>query len=144
MALATGASAWLLRSRIAAAPAPEPAVCGLGTVAAAACIVLWLLNPYLALLVVPIAHLWLLTSEPLTAARRAVALTGSLVACVPVLAAFVAASGALDLGADAPWTFTIMVADGQIGLATTLALCFVAGAVAGGVALALRRGSDEP
>ena len=38
----------------------------------------------------------------------------------------------------APWTFTIMVADGQIGLVRGRRLCLLAGALAGAVILALR------
>jgi hypothetical protein len=140
MAVVAAASAWLLRSRrITAARAPEAAACGLGAMVAAACILLWFANPYLALLAVPIAHLWLLTAGDLTRPRRAVVVVASVLACLPLVAAFVAVAGVLDLGADAPWTYTIMVADGQLGFATMLALCFVGGAVAGGVALALRR-----
>jgi hypothetical protein len=140
MILVAGATAWLLRSRrITAAHAPEPAPCGLGAIAGAACLLLWLANPYLALLAVPLAHLWLLTAGRLSAPRRAATLIASVVACVPLVAAFIAVAGALDLGADAPWTYTIMVADGQLGFATMLALCFLGGAIAGGVALALRR-----
>ena len=140
MALVAAATAWLLRSRrITAARAPEPATCGLGAIAVAACAVLWLANPYLALLVVPIAHLWLLTSAPLTAGRRVAVAIASAIACVPLVAAFVAVANALDLGLDAPWTFAVMVADGQIGFAAMLALCFLGGSLAGGVALVLRR-----
>ena len=145
IALIAAASAWLLRSRrITAARAPEPAVCALGAIAVAACVVVWLVNPYLALLVVPIAHVWLLASGALTLSRRVAIVIATVLACLPILAAFVAVSGALDLGLDAPWTFTIMVADEQIGFATTLALCFVGGALAGGVALALRRAVEAP
>jgi hypothetical protein len=66
-----------------------------------------------------------------------------LIACLPLLAASLAVSDALDLGSSAPWTFAIMVADGQIGFATTVALCFLGGALVGGMALALARASDE-
>ncbi|HEY8000658.1 MAG TPA: M28 family peptidase [Solirubrobacterales bacterium] len=139
MALVAGASAWLLHRRgVSARRAPESAVCGLGAIAAGACAVLWLLNPYLALLAAPLAHLWLLVGEA-TPARRAFAVLACALACVPLLAAAAAVAGALDLGADAPWIFSLMVADGQIGLLTMLALCFLAGVVAGVVALALRR-----
>jgi hypothetical protein len=140
MALVAGASAWLLRRRgVSARRAPESAVCGLGAVAAGACVALWLINPYLALLAAPLAHVWLLAAGEATVSRRALAVVASALACLPLLAAVTAVAGALDLGVDAPWTFSLMVADGQIGLLTMLALCFLAGAVAGVVALALRR-----
>jgi hypothetical protein len=140
MAVVAAGSAWLLRSRrITAARAPEPAACGLGAIGVAACILLWLADPYLALLAVPVAHLWLLTAGELTGPRRIAVVIASVLACAPLVAAFAAVANVLDLGADAPWTYTILVADGQLGFATMLALCFVAGVVAGSVALALRR-----
>ncbi len=72
------------------------------------------------------------TSRPLPIAIAAV------LACVLPVAALVAVAAALDLGADAPWTFTLMVADGQIGLVTMLAAAFLAASLAGLVALSLR------
>jgi hypothetical protein len=134
------ASAWLLRSRgITARRAPEPAVAGLGAIAVLAGAAVWLANPYLALLAAPLVHVWLLVPRGPGTAMRIVAVAATAVACVPVIAAVVAVGSALDLGPDAPWTFVLMVADGQIGLATTLALCFLAGVVAGVIALSIRR-----
>ena len=144
MGLVAAGSAWLLRARrITGSRAPEPAVCGVGAVAVAAAVLLWFANAYLALLVVPIAHLWLLTAGPPTTVRRTAIVAASVLACAPLLAAFVAVARALDLGADAPWTFALMVADGQLGFATMLSLCFLFGALAGGVALALGRRPED-
>ena len=144
MALIAVASAWLLRIRgVTGTRAPEAAACGLGAVTVAAWGLLWLVNPYLALLVVPIVHLWLLAFGPRTVWRRVAIIGLAALACVPLAAAFAAVSRALDLGVDAPWTFAIMVADGQIGFATALALCFLGGAVIGTAALALARPADR-
>jgi hypothetical protein len=63
----------------------------------------------------------------------------TVLACVLPVAAFAAVAAALDLGGDAPWTFTLMVADGQIGLIVTLTGSFLAGCLAGLVALAVAR-----
>ena len=140
MAIVGGASAWLLHARrITGSRAPEPAICGVGAVAVGAAILLWFANPYLALLAGPIAHVWLLGAGAPSAARRAAVIAASAAACVPLLGAFVAVARALDLGADAPWTFTLMIADGQLGFASMLSLCFLFGALAGGVALVMRR-----
>jgi hypothetical protein len=140
VALVAAASAWLLRSRrITAARAPDSALCGVGAVAAAGWAALWLANPYLALLVAPIPHLWLLSSEAPTVTRRVVVVIASVISAVPLVAAFVAVANALELGADAPWTFAIMIADGQIGFLTILSLCFLGGALAGATVLALSR-----
>jgi hypothetical protein len=137
---ATIASAILLRWRgITAAAAPGACVAGLGLVAATACAVLWLANPYLALLAVPLAHVWLLADRPPGALRAAAALALGALACLPVIAALVAVARALDLGSDAPWTLTIMVADGQVKMVAMIAGCFLIGAVLGTIALCLRR-----
>jgi hypothetical protein len=140
VALTGVASAVLLRRRgVTAAAAPAAAVPAVGLVASAACLLVWLVNPYLALLLVPATHVWLLASGPPSAARGALALALGALACVPAIAALTAVSRALDLGAGAPWTFALMVADGQIGLALTVSACLLAGALVGGIALGFRR-----
>jgi hypothetical protein len=135
--LAGAGSAVALRAqRVTGAGAPPSAVAGLGAVAALGCLLAWLANPYLALLLAPTAHVWLLAAAQPSPARAAAVAAGAALACLPVAAALVAVSRALELGADAPWTFTLMVADGQIGLAVTLAACFIGGALLGSVAFA--------
>ena len=70
---------------------------------------------------------------------------GAALACVLPVAALLAVAEALGLGIDAPWTFTMMVADGQIGLLTMVAAAFLAGTLIALVALAFRRrGSRAP
>ena len=120
------------------------AVPAIGLVAVAACLLAWLANPYLGLLLVPAAHAWLLAGGAPGPTRGALGVGVAALACVPVIAALAAVSSALDLGRGAPWTFALMVADGQIGLVTMVSACFVAGALVGGAALCLRRpGSNE-
>lgn len=133
-------TAVLLRRRnVTASAAPGAAVAAVGLVAALACSALWLANPYLALLAVPLAHVWLLAARRPGALRAAAAVALGAIACLPVLAALVAVASALELGSDAPWTLTIMVADGQVKLVTMLASCFLAGGALGAIALCLRR-----
>ena len=99
---------------------------------------IWLANPYLALLVCPAAHVWLLAARAPGRGGRAGAVALALLACVPAALALVAVAGALDLGLGGVWTFTIMVADGQIGLTVAACVCFLAGAVAAAGAMAAR------
>jgi hypothetical protein len=133
------ASAVALRWRgVTGSHAPATAAPALGLVASLACVVIWLANPYLGLLVAPAAHVWLLMRVPGAARARLVAV-GAALACLPAIAALAAVAGALDLGGDAPWTFAIMVADGQLGLAVTVPACFLGGALLGAVALATAR-----
>ncbi len=132
------ASAFALRFRRSAPVIGEAAIPALGALTAAAALVLWLANPYLALLLVPAAHVWLLAAGRPGAVGRAVRALVTVAAWVPAIAAAVAVAGALELGAAAPWTMTLMVADGQIGLGVTLPLCFLAGGLAGTLVLLVR------
>ena len=68
---------------------------------------------------------------------------GAALACVLPVAALLAVAEALGLGIDAPWTFTLMVADGQIGLLTMVAAAFLAGTLIALVALAFGVGARE-
>jgi hypothetical protein len=136
--LALAGTALLLRSfGITAHRAPGSVVPALGAVATLAVLLAWIANPYLALLLAPAAHLWLLATRPPRAVFKVALIAATVAACLPVLFAFMAVSRELDLGTDAPWTFTLMVADGQIGFTTALAACFLGGALLGTVALAL-------
>jgi len=117
---------------IAAAPA-------LGTVSVFGVLLAWLVNPYLGLLLVPVAHAWLLLARrggPLPWPSVLIAAGLSL---VPLVAAIAHLVGRLDLGAAAPWQLLLMVDDGQFGLGMMLALCLLAGALLGIVVLAARR-----
>jgi Peptidase family M28 len=134
----------LRRTGVGGAGAPPAALPAIGLVVVAACLLAWLANPYLGLLLVPAAHAWLLADGAPGPTRGALAVGAAALACVPVIAALAAVSSTLDLGAVAPWTFALMIADSQIGLATMVSACFVAGALVGGAALCLRRpGSDD-
>lgn len=145
MLLAAAASAYLLRSlRVGGATARGAAVSGLGAVSVGACSAIWLANPYLALLLAPAAHLWLLAAARGRARRTALVIVATAIACVPAFAAAAAVADALNLGAGAPWTFAIMVADGQIGLAIVAPLCFLAGALVGAIAVSGRRRAEAP
>ena len=142
---ALAAGALLLRVlRITAATAPVAALPALGAVGVIAALVVWVANPYLGLLIAPVAHVWLVGVGKPTPARRAGALAAAALAAVPLVLALVAISGDLELGATAPWTFVLMLADGQIGFAVAAAGCFLAGTLLGTSALALRRTGPAP
>ena len=133
------ASAYALRRYgVAAAAAPAGAIAGVGVVAVAACATLWLANPYLGLLAVPAAHVWLVAASGSGLTRGLLAAIAALIALIPVLAAIASVSAALDLGGTAPWTWVLMIADGQISLVIALASAFLAGSLLGAVSLAAR------
>ncbi len=138
IALAIAVSAVALRLRnVTAEAAPTQSLVACGAIATFACLAIWLVNPYLALFVAPLAHVWIVATHSGVRGRTG-AITTAVLALLPIAAALVAVAAALDLGPSAPWTFTIMVADGQIGLFEVVAGCLLAGAVAGAIALAGR------
>jgi hypothetical protein len=145
MLAALAASVWALRRfRVTGAGAPPGSVAAVGLVAALAGVGLWLANPYLSLLAAPAAHVWLLADRREGRSGAALIAVVALLCLMPTVAALAAVGRALELGADAPWTFTLMIADGQIGLATTVAGCFAAGALVASVVLAAARGGRLP
>ena len=124
-------------------PLRETLATALGLIASLAVFGIWLINPYLALVCVPLAHVWLLGARPQTAASIAGTLVGIVVALVPLAAAIVHLAGRLGLGADAPWTLVLLVTGGQIGFLTAVLGCLVAGSVLGLLALAVP-GTSRP
>lgn len=129
IALAAVASAVLLHR--APVPgygaAPAGALPAVGAIGATAVVVAWSANPYLGLLLAPCAHVWLVAAgKPSRGAAPAAVGLAAVASLIPVAAATAAVVDALDLGADAPWTLTLMVAGGQIGVVTVLAAAFLA------------------
>jgi hypothetical protein len=143
--LAVAGGALLLRSlRLTARRAPSCALPGLGAIATVACLIVWLANPYLGLLLAPAAHAWLPATGDRPFRRGILVIAACVLALVPLLLALVAISNELELGGGAPWTLTLMVADGQIGFPVAAAGCFIGGAMLGTIALALRRREPVP
>lgn len=91
-----------------------------GVLGVAACLIAWLANPYLALLLTPIAHVWIASCRRERSTRSTAVL--AVAAALPVLVALIEIASALDWGISAPWQIVLLVADGQIGLVAALAL----------------------
>lgn len=144
--LAVGAvSAVLLRLRkTTGTRAPAGTAAGIGLVSVAALLVLWIVNPYAALLAVPAAHVWVLADGTPSRLRTGLTFAAAALAVVPTVAALGSVTGVLEVGSDAPWTLTLLVADGQIGFFDVLAGCFLAGSLLGACALALGGGGQLP
>ena len=84
-------------------------------------IVVWLSNPYAALLLIGALHLWLLLVSPRTRPPRPAALALVVVALVPLalLIAFYARELGLGPGGIA-WDAVLLIAGGHIGIAATI------------------------
>jgi hypothetical protein len=126
--------------RVPGVLASAAAVPALGAVSTLAVLIAWLANPFLALLVVPTAHVWITCATRRGPIAWPIVLAAAAVSLLPLVAALVHLSG--TLGSPAPWLLLLMVSDGQIGFGTMLGLCLVAGGLLGIVAVALR--GDRP
>ena len=116
----------------------DVAVPALGLISAAAVFLAWLGNPFLALLLVPAAHVWLLDARRRGPLPWPAVLGCGALSLAPLAAAVGDLVGRLELGAGAPWQLLLMVGDGQIGFGAMLALSLLVGSVIGGSAVAAR------
>jgi len=140
----TFALAWLLWGMLARRlhwdTRPDPDAAGLAVllVLLAVSIVVWLRDPYAALLMVPALHLWLLLLAPERRPRRlaAAAVVGLSLLPLALLLAFYASQFGLGPG-EVAWTAVLLLAGGQVGpLAALLwSLALGCAAAAGIVAL---------
>ena len=139
------AAAAIAAGRVVGALWPPPGlgrgslIAGLGLVSATATLLAWLANPFLGLLLAPTAHVWLLAAGPPVAARTAATAVGAVAALLPLGLAVAHLVTALELGIDAPWTAMLLLADGQIGVATAVAVSLCVGSTAASIAVASRR-----
>jgi hypothetical protein len=140
----TFALAWLLWvllvRRLGWGTRPDPAVAGLALllVLLALDTVVWLANPFTALLALPALHLWLLLAAPELRPRRAPALGLVVLGLAPLalLIAFYARQLGLGLG-DVAWMGVLLLAGGYVGLGAALLWSVAFGAVAAAVLLAV-------
>jgi hypothetical protein len=124
--------------RVPGALSRQAAVPALGILSTLAVFGAWLANPFLGLLLVPTAHVWLTCAPrrgPLPWPLVAVA---AVVSLVPIATAIDHLCSSLALGSSAPWLLLLMVSDGQFGFGTMLALCLILGGFVGAIALSLR------
>lgn len=135
--------AWVLRgqllARLGLEARPDPEVAGLAillVLIGLACVV-WIGNPYAALLLLPAIHLWLLLASPELRPRRPLALGLVLAGLAPfaLLLSFYARQ--LELGpGKLAWSAVLAVAGGHIGLGSALLWSVGFGCAAGAVRLA--------
>ncbi len=103
LAIVIGVGYYAIRGwRVPAGLPSEVAAPALGLVSAFAVLVAWLTNPYLALLLVPVAHVWVLDARRGGAFPWPLALGAVALSLVPIAAAAVQVAGMLDLGRGAP------------------------------------------
>jgi hypothetical protein len=143
--------AWLLWTmlvrRLRWGTRPDPEVAGLAVllVLVALALVVWLANPFAALLLLPAAHLWLLLASPELRPRR-IGSVGLLIAGVlptALLILFYAHQLGLGVGGVA-WTAVLLLAGGHIGLVGAVLWSIALGCGAAAAMLAFGRQDAPP
>ena len=121
-------SAFLLRPLLGPAPdLAELAGPAALSVAALAGFAIWLINPYLALLVAVGLQLWILAAARLAPGRLAAAGL-VLLGAIPALAAVAALAGRFEAGLGVVWDLLFMFTGGQLPDRLALLVCLLAGA----------------
>jgi hypothetical protein len=105
-------------------------------------IVVWVVNPFTALLLIGALHLWLLLISPVRQAGRVVSLAVVAIGLTPLVLLVAFYAHRFDLGAgDVAHTAVLMVAGGRIGVAGAFLWSVAFGCLAAGALFAL--GSAE-
>lgn len=88
----------------------------------------WALNPWLALLLAPAAHLWIVPARASGPPRPALVALLALLCLAPVAAAFATAGSGLGLNLyEAAWACLLMISDGAVGTLLAVSWCLVLG-----------------
>lgn len=106
---------------------PHALAAAAGLVSGGALIVMWLLNPYLTLLLVPAANVWMLPARAAGPPRAAVVALVAGASLLGAVAALVTVATQLDLGITTPWHLLLMITGGQAGLGASLTWCVLIG-----------------
>jgi hypothetical protein len=105
---------------------------------------IWLINPYLALLLTPTAHVWLLAARVAGPPRAPTLAIAGLLSLIPALLGFAIFAAELDLGLAAPWHLVLIIADGQLNALESLLWCGVLGGLIAVVSAAGAAAGIEP
>jgi hypothetical protein len=126
-------------ARRASTPAIDGAAVGLTAVMCALALVLWVVNPFAALLLVPALHLWMWLAEPRVHTHRAlvvVMVVAGLVAPLLVCAYYATALGLSPVALI--WSGALYVGGGGLSLAADVYWSLVLGALASALVIAIR------
>jgi hypothetical protein len=132
------------RRLIPPAGAEEALTPAIGLVIFVSIAAVWLVNPYLALLLVPTAHLWLAAALPELRSQLGPMLVALALGMVVPLVAIGYLGSSLGVGWAVPWQLVLLFTGGQFGLPLGVALCVLGGCLIAIVELATRRRADAP
>lgn len=123
---------------------PQTLAAAAGLLCGIALLGVWLLNPFLALLLTPAAHVWILPARVEGPPSRTFVAVAAALALVPALAAALVVGSNLGLGSSAAWYMLLLVADGQIGLPLVLLGCGLVGGLIACAGAAFPTSGIEP
>ncbi len=136
--------AWLLWGvllrRLGQPARPDPEVAGLPIVLILSVLgtIVWLGNPYTALLLLGAMHLWLLLAAPELRPRRPLAVGLLVLAAAPLILLVLFYARQLGMGPGAvAWMAVLLVAGGHIGFGSAILWSIALGCAAGAVLLSL-------
>ncbi len=121
VALIWAGSWFLLGRRRRFSVDPETAPAGALTLSVCSVLLLWPVNPYLALCLAFAPLIWIFAASPKRQSRRS-RIAFVLLGLLPLGAALTELAGRLGWGWDLGWSFVYMVADRQIGLIPVLVI----------------------
>jgi hypothetical protein len=112
----------------------DPGSPGAGTAAVLVLVLVavavWIVNPFAAALLLPVAHASLFVTAPEVRVRRGAAVLAMALALAPVVAVVLYYAVALDYGPlDLLWTWLLFAVGGGLGLPALAAWCLLAGAL---------------
>ncbi len=113
---------------------PDADVAGLPVQLILTCVavVVWVGNPYTALLAIPALHLWLLLAAPELRPRRPVALGIVALGLLPIALLMTFYARQLGLGpGEMAWSAVLLLAGGHVGLGSALLWSIAFGCAAG-------------
>ena len=139
---AFAALALLLGRRLPPPPAAgEATTPAIGSLLFAALLAVWVANPFTALLMAPLAHLWLFASMPELRGRRAIAAVLAAGGLVVPLLAVAGVATQLGSGLLAPWDLLLMFTGRHFGPLLAIPLCVLGGCL---LAILAAAGSPRP
>jgi hypothetical protein len=130
--------AFVRRRRWSARPDPEVAGLSMLLVLLAAAIVVWAVDPFAALLLIPALHIWLLLAAPELRPRPLAALGLVAAGLLPLALLIIFYAHQLGLGpATITWAALLLVAGGHVGLPAAIVWCVGLGCAAVAVMLSV-------
>jgi hypothetical protein len=144
LALAGALAALLIRPmRTPLDSEPHTLAAASGIVTGLALAGIWLINPFLALLLAPAAHVWVLPARAAGPPRAWVMTLLGLLALAPAFAAAASVADQLGLGLSGPWHLLLMIVDGQLGFGLCLLWCVMLGGLIACVSATAARAPAE-